>query len=106
MKEAAGVTKQALESGNLSVFGDLLHNHWMRKRERSRGMTNDRIDLWYEAGRRSGAVGGKLVGAGGGGFLMFLADDPARVRRAMTEQGLSEVRFTFDHDGSSLIVRA
>jgi D-glycero-alpha-D-manno-heptose-7-phosphate kinase len=69
-------------------------------------MSNPDIDRWYQAGRANGAVGGKLTGAGGGGFLLFLADDPGALRAAMDGQGLAEVRFGFDHDGSTIVVRA
>jgi D-glycero-alpha-D-manno-heptose-7-phosphate kinase len=69
-------------------------------------MSSPDIDRWYEAGRANGAVGGKLTGAGGGGFLLFLADDPAALRAAMDDEGLAEVRFGFDHDGSTIVVRA
>ena len=68
-------------------------------------MSNAQIDGWYELGRKNGAVGGKLVGAGGGGFLMFLADDPGRLRAAMSGAGLREVRFAFDFDGSQILFR-
>lgn len=97
--------KTALENDDLDLFADLMHEHWEYKRVRSAGMSNERIDQWYEVGRRAGARGGKLVGAGAGGFLMFYTSDPARLRTAMAEQGLPEVRFTFDHDGSSVLLR-
>lgn len=97
--------RSALEAGATEEFAELMHEHWEYKRVRSAGMSNDRIDHWYEAGRRAGALGGKLVGAGAGGFLMFYASDPARLRAAMATEGLPEVRFHFDHDGSTVIVR-
>jgi len=68
-------------------------------------MSNERIDRWYQVGMDSGAVGGKLVGAGGGGFLLFYAADRLGLRQAMAREGLTEVRFTFDHDGSVVIAR-
>jgi D-glycero-alpha-D-manno-heptose-7-phosphate kinase len=68
-------------------------------------MTNDCIDHWYEVGRANGALGGKLIGAGGGGFLLFLAEDRRRLRKTMAEQGLEEVRFQFDHEGSMVTAR-
>jgi D-glycero-alpha-D-manno-heptose-7-phosphate kinase len=68
-------------------------------------MSNDDIDTWYRLGLANGARGGKLVGAGAGGFLLFYADSPAKLRRAMGDAGLREVRFAFDHDGSSVVVR-
>jgi D-glycero-alpha-D-manno-heptose-7-phosphate kinase len=96
----------ALEAGDTSRFAELMHEHWTYKRQRSTGITNSRIDEWYETARRNGALGGKLVGAGAGGFLLFYADDPRRVRAAMTESGLAEVRFGFDHDGSVVLARS
>ena len=96
----------ALVAGDVARFGELMHEHWVEKRERSPGMSNPDIDRWYEAGRASGAVGGKLTGAGGGGFLLFLAEDPAALREAMEAEGLAEVRFGFDHDGATIVVRA
>ncbi len=97
--------KLALEAGDCRRFAELMHAHWQIKRGRSSGMSSDRIDHWYELGRANGALGGKLVGAGGGGFLMFYAENPAALRAAMAGAGLAEVRFTFDHDGSAVVVR-
>jgi D-glycero-alpha-D-manno-heptose-7-phosphate kinase len=98
--------RKVLEDGDTEAFAALMHEHWIRKRERSNAMTNDVIDNWYEIGRKNGALGGKLVGAGNGGFLLFYANDRDRLRRVLTEEGLAEVRFAFDHDGSALSVRA
>ena len=97
--------RTALEAGAVDDFADLMHEHWEFKRTRSAGMTNPRIDHWYETGRANGARGGKLVGAGAGGFLLFYADDPTRLRATMAAEGLPEVRFRFDHDGSVVLVR-
>jgi D-glycero-alpha-D-manno-heptose-7-phosphate kinase len=66
-------------------------------------MSNDRIDGWYELARKSGAIGGKLIGAGGGGFLMFLCQEGSRVRHVLTEEGLDEVRFRFDFEGTKVV---
>jgi len=96
-------SRAALESGRPEEFGALMHEHWERKRARSAGMSNSRIDEWYELGRKHGAIGGKLVGAGGGGFLMFYAEDGDRLRRAMARVGLEEVRFRFDFDGTRVV---
>ena len=105
--EELGVSiRDSLVAGEVTRFGELMHEHWVEKRERSPGMSNPDIDRWYEAGRANGAVGGKLTGAGGGGFLLFLADDPVALRAAMDDHGLAEVRFGFDHDGSTIVVRA
>ena len=82
-----------------------MHEHWLHKTKRSTKMSNERINRWYQVGMDSGAVGGKLVGAGGGGFLLFYAADRLALRQAMAREGLTEVRFTFDHDGSVVIAR-
>ena len=85
------------------AFGELMHEHWEHKKRRSGGMSNPQIDEWYELGRKNGALGGKLVGAGGGGFLMFYAEDHRRLRAAMAEAGLEEVRFRFDFEGTKVL---
>jgi D-glycero-alpha-D-manno-heptose-7-phosphate kinase len=97
--------KKALENGDTLRFAALMNDHWEHKKGRSVGMSNDRIDSWYELAMANGAVGGKLVGAGAGGFLMFYARDVDRLRRAMAGAGLAEVRFSFDHDGSTVVIR-
>lgn len=105
IKSIGEQTKIVLERGDTVAFAELMHEHWLRKRLRSQGMTNDCIDQWYQLGLDNGALGGKLVGAGAGGFLLFYAKDPMSLRRAMTGAGLQEVRFNFDHDGSVIVVR-
>ncbi len=102
-KQLGQCIKLALEQGNARRFGELMHEHWMHKKERSPAMTNEGINRWYEIGRENGAVGGTLVGAGGGGFLLFYADDRDRLRNAMVKEGLQEFRFKFDHEGSKLL---
>ena len=103
MKELALASQKALESNRANEFGDLLHEHWEHKKCRSGKMSNPHIDEWYELGRANGAIGGKLVGAGGGGFLMFYADDRRRLRQAMRKAGLDEVRFAFDFEGTKVL---
>jgi D-glycero-alpha-D-manno-heptose-7-phosphate kinase len=103
VKELGLRSQQALECGNIGLFGDIMHEHWEHKKKRSSGMSNPQIDEWYELGRANGAIGGKLVGAGGGGFLMFYADDRRRLRQAMTRAGLEEVRFRFDFEGTKVL---
>jgi D-glycero-alpha-D-manno-heptose-7-phosphate kinase len=105
VKQLGGDIKTALERGDTLMFGRLMHQHWEKKRRRSSSMSNDAINRWYEIGRESGAVGGKMVGAGGGGFLLFYATDRTRLRAAMAKEGLKEVPFRFDHDGSTTIMR-
>lgn len=96
--------KKALENNQPVEFGSLLHTHWEQKKKRSGGMSNAQIDEWYELGRKNGALGGKLVGAGGGGFLMFYAEDRSKLREAMASAGLEEVRFHFDFEGTKVLL--
>ena len=103
VKEIGYLSKDALESGNTDKFGELMHQHWEHKKKRSGGMSNQDIDTWYETALKNGAIGGKVVGAGGGGFLMFMAHDAAKLRSAMTKSGLQEVRFKFDFEGAKVI---
>jgi D-glycero-alpha-D-manno-heptose-7-phosphate kinase len=103
VKELGQRSRTALEQGSPATFAEIMHEHWERKRKRSTGMSNPKIDEWYELGRKNGAIGGKLVGAGGGGFLMFYAPEPNRVRTAMAAAGLEEVRFRFDFDGTRVV---
>jgi D-glycero-alpha-D-manno-heptose-7-phosphate kinase len=104
VKELGYRSRAALESGNLVQFGELMHEHWEHKKRRSGRTSNEHIDDWYALARRSGAVGGKLVGAGGGGFLMFYAADRNLLRHAMAKAGLEEVRFKFDFEGTKQIL--
>jgi len=97
-------SKAALMAGCTSEFGALLHEHWEHKRKRSQGMSNPQIDEWYELGMRNGALGGKLVGAGGGGFLMFYAEDRNRLRHTIAKAGLEDVRFRFDFEGTKTLI--
>lgn len=106
VKELGQESKEALERGDLVRFAELMNVHWAHKKQRSAHMSNDRIDLWYEVARANGALGGKVIGAGGGGFLMFYAEDKVRLRRAMREAGLEEVRFRFDFEGTKVIAQS
>ncbi|HOW58705.1 MAG TPA: galactokinase [Candidatus Omnitrophota bacterium] len=103
-KEMGARSRQALEVGKPAEFGALLHEHWEHKKKRSDGMSNSQIDEWYELGRKNGALGGKLVGAGGGGFLLFYAEERARLRQAMSKARLEEVRFHFDFEGTKVLL--
>jgi D-glycero-alpha-D-manno-heptose-7-phosphate kinase len=98
-------SQRALERGDMRGFAEIMNEHWRLKRERSRAISTPEIDAWHELGMRSGALAGKLVGAGGGGFLLFYAGDAGRLRRAMAEAGLPEVRFGFDFEGTRVLVR-
>lgn len=97
--------RKALMASDNRRFAQLMHEHWLHKRQRSSSMSSDRINRWYDAAVANGAIGGKLVGAGGGGFLLFYAEDIEGVRDAMSKEGLEEVRFKFDFDGSTILVR-
>ena len=106
-KELGYEIKGVLEAGKTYCFGELMHQHWLRKRKRSAGMSDDRIDDLYDLARnRGGATGGKLVGAGGSGFLLFHTHDRRRLRSAMTEAGVHEMDFGFDFDGSMVVMRS
>ena len=104
VKDLGLQSQRALESGNLAEFARLMDVHWQRKKQRSGGMSNPKINEWYDLAMASGALGGKLIGAGGGGFLMFYAGDKTRLRQAMVKAGLAEVRFRFDFEGTKLVI--
>jgi D-glycero-alpha-D-manno-heptose-7-phosphate kinase len=103
VKDLGLKSKDALERGDLHEFARLMDVHWQRKKERSGNMSNPQINEWYDLAMAHGALGGKLIGAGGGGFLMFYADDKAKLRHAMRKVGLKEVRFRFDFEGTKLL---
>jgi D-glycero-alpha-D-manno-heptose-7-phosphate kinase len=105
VKELGVLSKDALEGGNLHEFARLMDVHWQRKKERSGGMSNSTINAWYEYAMENGALGGKLIGAGGGGFLMFYTEEVTRLRRAMREKGLREVRLRFDFEGTKIVAQ-
>jgi D-glycero-alpha-D-manno-heptose-7-phosphate kinase len=96
---------KALEAGDLRKFGALMDEHWQHKKKRSGTMSNPEIDKWYELAIRNGALGGKLIGAGGGGFLLFYTEDKKPVRHALREAGLEEVRIRFDFEGTKTLVQ-
>lgn len=104
VKELGFRSRNALLSGNIDLFGQIMHEHWEHKKNRSQGMTNQKIDEWYDFALRNGAIGGKVVGAGGGGFLMFLASDRSKLRAAMHRIGLEEVSFSFDYEGTKIVM--
>jgi len=106
VKQLGHDSLKCLESGDLRGFAELMHVHWEHKKKRSQGMSNPGIDEHYQAARQNGALGGKLIGAGGGGFLMFYTEETARLRHAMTARGLREVRFRFDFEGSKVVAQS
>ncbi len=96
--------KESLELGDTFRFGKLMNEHWEYKKSRSPGMSSEQIDFAYTTGLRNGAIGGKLVGAGGGGFLMFYAEDKEKLRDSMSKLKLEEVRFKFDFEGTKVVM--
>ncbi len=98
--------KEALEAGDLERFGLLVHEQWQNKKRRSAKVSDPRIDEWYEIAKDNGALGGKIMGAGGGGFFMFccLNSTKARLRQALTAAGLREMAYDFDFEGAKVVV--
>lgn len=104
IKEIGYQVLETLESGDLTKFGHLLHEHWMSKKGISAKMANSRMDHIYEIARENGAMGGKIMGAGGGGFFMFyLEDKHKKFRKAMVREGLREMRYKLDFEGTKVI---
>jgi len=95
--------KNALENGKTKIFGEIMNEHWKYKKKRLIKMSNEKIDYFYDLAIKNGAIGGKLIGAGGGGFLMFIARDKDKLRKALTKIGLQEVHFKFDMRGTKII---
>jgi len=104
IKELGYRSQAALETNNLQEFCNVMKEHWEYKKQRSQGMTNSSIDEWYNIALQNGAISGKVVGAGGGGFLMFYAENRTRLRQKMSECGLEEVRFRFDFEGTKVLL--
>ncbi len=104
IKELGFQIKKALEMGECRKFGELMHQHWLHKIKQTSDISNNEINGFYEAAMKNGALGGKLIGAGGGGFLLFYAENRNLVRETMRKMGLTEVRFSFDFEGAKQIV--
>ena len=105
IKALAFDTRDAFERGDLRRFGEIMNEHWQHKKQRSASMSNPEINEWYDMALEHGAIGGKLIGAGGGGFLMFYSEDKPRLRHAMRSTPLREVRFRFDFSGTQVLVQ-
>jgi D-glycero-alpha-D-manno-heptose-7-phosphate kinase len=105
-KHLGHASRDALLAGDLRKFAELMHVHWEHKKKRSPGISSSRIDEMYELARANGALGGKLIGAGGGGFLMLYTEDKTRLRAAMRSAGLREVRLQFDFSGTSVLAHS
>jgi D-glycero-alpha-D-manno-heptose-7-phosphate kinase len=106
IKELGYKSQDAFESGDLEKFAELMNVHWEHKKKRSGLMSNNKINQWYDIALKNGALGGKLIGAGGGGFLMFYANENMKLRHAMAHEGLKEVRFKFDFEGSKVVAQS
>ena len=106
IKEIGSETRKYLEKGEVEMLGELLHVHWEAKKKRSGRMSNPFIDECYEVARKNGAAGGKLIGAGGGGFLMFYCVNNHKPKLIQTIQkmGLPWHRFHFDFEGVKILV--
>jgi D-glycero-alpha-D-manno-heptose-7-phosphate kinase len=105
IKKIAYKIRDSLANGDTRSFGELLDTHWRAKKALSDEVSNDRIDQLYQIAKHNGALGGKIVGAGGGGFFMFYSENgKQRLREAMSKEGLKEVRFRFDFDGSKTLL--
>jgi D-glycero-alpha-D-manno-heptose-7-phosphate kinase len=105
VKEIGVRSQRALEAGDLAGFAELMNEQWRLKKSRSGSMSNTAIDEWYELAMANGALGGKLIGAGGGGFLMFYAESKNRLRHVLLGAGLREVRFRFDFEGTKVVAQ-
>jgi D-glycero-alpha-D-manno-heptose-7-phosphate kinase len=105
-KELGYQVKETLEKGDLERFGFLLDEHWQNKKRRSDKISDAHIDRWYAIAKAKGALGGKVIGAGGGGFLMVCCPGPAKqaVRAALAAEGLREMTFDFDFEGAKVLV--
>jgi len=103
VKELGHRSREAIEGGNLARYGEIMHEHWLHKKKRSPLMSNADIDRWYQLGLDNGAIGGKVIGAGGGGFLLFYTEEKAKLRAALKAAGLIEIRFGFDYEGTKIL---
>jgi D-glycero-alpha-D-manno-heptose-7-phosphate kinase len=99
-------SRDALIAGDLRKFANLMHVHWEHKKKRSPNISNGQINDLYEMARANGALGGKLIGAGGGGFLMFYTEEKTRLRQVMRQAGLREVRTQFDFAGTTVVAHS
>ena len=106
IRKAAEQMQDALVKGNFRAFAALLHQGWEAKKKLSEGISNSLIDEAYSAALQSGALGGKITGAGGGGFLLLFCEEPQqpKVREAMARLNIREMGFEFDLQGAQVVV--
>ena len=94
-----------IESGNITELGPMFDEHWKYKKRLAEGITNPQFDEIYEIARKNGALGGKITGAGGGGFFLFYCEEnQSKLRKSMKDAGLQEMRFDFDYEGTKVLV--
>lgn len=105
-KELGYRIKEALEQGDVERFGLMLEEHWQNKKRRSTKISDAKLDHWYETVKSCGGLGGKIMGAGGGGFFMFFCPNQskAKIRKALAEEGLREMPYDFDYEGAKVLV--
>jgi len=103
VKDLGYKSEEALERGNLYEFGKIMDQHWQHKKKRSGIMSNPDIDAWYELAMNNGAIGGKLIGAGGGGFLLFYTEDKTNLKKVLHQANLREVPIRFDYEGTKIL---
>jgi D-glycero-alpha-D-manno-heptose-7-phosphate kinase len=103
IKELGYRSLEAIESGNLEQFGHIMHEHWHYKKQRSKHMSNNDIDNWYNLAIKNGAIGGKLIGSGGGGYLLFYTENKKQLLSALHSVGLREVKIKFDFEGTKIL---
>ncbi len=103
VKKIGEETSKLFEGGQLEDFGELMNYHWKKKLERSKEISNEKINYMYSEALKNGAIGGKLVGAGGGGFLMFYTNDKEKLRNRMKKLNINELEFKFDYEGTKTL---
>lgn len=104
IKEIGLYTKKVFENGNIDEFGEILHQHWITKKKLSDKISNPFIDEIYETARKNGASGGKVVGAGGGGFLLlYCSKNKSDLVSAMSGRGLTPMWFNFEYEGARIV---
>ena len=103
VKEIGINSKMVLENGNFKEYGEILNYHWNLKKKRSLKMSNKKINYLYDYALDNGAIGGKLIGAGGGGFFMFYSENTNHLTEKIKRKGLLELKFNFDHEGLKII---
>lgn len=105
IKESGYKILDIVESGNITELGHMFDEHWKYKKRLAKGITNPHFDEIYKIAKKNGALGGKITGAGGGGFFLFYCEEnQSKLRKAMKDAGLKEMRFDFDYEGTKVLV--